>query len=102
MIKNSINEIISKDLCTGCTSCALICPKKAISIPENEDGFLSSKIDDKKCTNCGLCKQVCPVLSNYNKPKEIYCFSGWSVDNENCPKGFYGAQWQGLSEEPEK
>ncbi|MDR6488579.1 hypothetical protein J2799_003097 [Chryseobacterium vietnamense] len=23
----------------------------------------------------------------------------WSVDDENCPKGFYGAQWQGLSEE---
>lgn len=23
----------------------------------------------------------------------------WSVDDENCPKGFYGARWQGLSEE---
>ncbi|RQO41651.1 hypothetical protein DBR39_03220 [Chryseobacterium sp. KBW03] len=23
----------------------------------------------------------------------------WSVDAENCPKGFYGAKWQGLSEE---
>ncbi|MBP2618944.1 hypothetical protein [Chryseobacterium jejuense] len=23
----------------------------------------------------------------------------WSVNDENCPKGFYGARWQGLSEE---
>ncbi|MEJ5048349.1 hypothetical protein WH221_00835 [Chryseobacterium culicis] len=23
----------------------------------------------------------------------------WSVDDENCPKGFYNARWQGLSEE---
>ncbi len=23
----------------------------------------------------------------------------WSVDDENCPKGFYGAKWQGLSKE---
>lgn len=23
----------------------------------------------------------------------------WSVDDENCPKGFYGAKWQPLSEE---
>ncbi|MGH1519972.1 hypothetical protein [Chryseobacterium sp. JK1] len=23
----------------------------------------------------------------------------WSVNNENCPKGFYGARWQPLSEE---
>ncbi|MGN7709212.1 hypothetical protein [Chryseobacterium sp. JV274] len=23
----------------------------------------------------------------------------WLVDDENCPKGFYGARWQGLSEE---
>ncbi|MFZ4931184.1 hypothetical protein [Chryseobacterium sp. Mn2064] len=23
----------------------------------------------------------------------------WSVNNENCPKGFYGAKWQGLSED---
>ncbi|MDW9382296.1 hypothetical protein [Chryseobacterium sp. JV558] len=23
----------------------------------------------------------------------------WSIDDENCPKGFYGARWQSLSEE---
>ena len=67
---NSI-EPIAKNQCCGCGACAQICPKKAISLIEDEEGFLYPKIDKKKCINCGLCKKVCPFI-NYkvNEKKE--------------------------------
>ena len=52
-----------KNNCFGCTACYSICPKKAISMIEDDKGFLYPKIDKSKCINCGLCQKVCPVLN---------------------------------------
>ena len=57
----SINEL-DKKLCTGCGACFNICPKKAITMEKNSEGFLEPVIDKSKCVNCGLCKKVCPQL----------------------------------------
>lgn len=61
---NNIN-IVSKDECCGCSGCKQICPKSAITMIENEEGFKYPKINIEKCINCGLCKKICPVL-NYS------------------------------------
>ncbi|MCD8377929.1 MAG: polysaccharide pyruvyl transferase family protein [Candidatus Gastranaerophilales bacterium] len=45
--------------CSGCGACANICPKKAITMTENEEGFLYPVIDKEKCINCGLCISHC-------------------------------------------
>lgn len=62
-----MKDIIEKDNCTGCMACMNICPKKAIKIESEKDGFAYPKIDSKICIECGLCKKVCPVI---NKLKE--------------------------------
>lgn len=61
-----INIINEKDCC-GCRACENICPKKAIKMVENDEGFLYPKIDKDKCINCGLCKKVCPLINKVNK-----------------------------------
>lgn len=48
----------SKDCC-GCTACYNVCPKDAIYMNMDKQGFLYPKIDDSQCINCGLCKKVC-------------------------------------------
>lgn len=58
--------LLNKSECTGCGACYNICPVNAISMEENEEGFLYPVIDKTKCTNCGLCKKHCPIL-NLNK-----------------------------------
>lgn len=58
-----MQEIINKNKCTSCTACATICPKKAITIKEDKDGFTYPVIDQEKCIDCGLCKKTCPVLN---------------------------------------
>lgn len=56
--------------CYGCSACKNICPKSAITMTENKEGFLMPDIDKKKCINCGLCDKVCPHLNKINKVKE--------------------------------
>lgn len=51
---------IKKD-CTGCTACMSVCPKKAISMYEDEEGFRYPIIDKTKCIGCKLCEKVCPI-----------------------------------------
>lgn len=50
-----------KEDCCGCTACYAICPKGAISMKEDEEGFEYPQIDEAKCVRCGRCLKVCPV-----------------------------------------
>ena len=66
-----------KSDCCGCEVCLNICPKSAITMNTDENGFKYPVVADKsKCTNCGLCLKSCPVLKeethNTIKPK---CFA---------------------------
>jgi coenzyme F420-reducing hydrogenase beta subunit len=84
MKDKNIQKVIDKDICTGCSSCVSICPYSAISMEENELGFLTPKIDLSLCKNCDLCSKICPVLNfNENNSKILSGFAGWSNDKEN-------------------
>ena len=48
-----------KSMCTGCTACSNICPKKAISMNPDDKGFLYPEVDMSLCVQCGKCKAVC-------------------------------------------
>ncbi len=60
-------QINDKSKCCGCTACKSICPKNAIEMQEDEEGFLYPIVNKDECVNCGLCRKVCPIL---NKDKE--------------------------------
>lgn len=56
--------LIKKDNeCYGCGACLNICPRQAITMVENKEGFLYPKVDKNKCTNCGLCIKTCPAIN---------------------------------------
>ena len=55
-----------KEECCGCSACYAICPKKAISMPVDEEGFEYPLIDDKKCIRCYRCAEVCPIKIKNN------------------------------------
>jgi coenzyme F420-reducing hydrogenase beta subunit len=54
-----------KEECCGCTACMSICPKQAITIISDEEGFLYPSINQELCIECDLCKKVCPFSDNY-------------------------------------
>ena len=57
-------QIIEKKKCCGCTACYSVCPKNAISMEPDAEGFLYPNIDSSKCIECKLCEKVCPVVNN--------------------------------------
>jgi coenzyme F420-reducing hydrogenase beta subunit len=50
---------ISKDECSGCTACHETCPKQAITMLPDSEGFIYPSIEEDKCVNCGLCAKFC-------------------------------------------
>lgn len=72
-----INE--KKDCC-GCTACYNICPKNAITMVIDQEGFKYPEVNESLCVNCQLCVKVCPVKKNnlYDYPIE-----GFVVQNKS-------------------
>ena len=56
------NNISVNNLCCGCSACEQICPKKAVTMQPDDEGFLYPRIEDALCIDCGLCTNVCPEL----------------------------------------
>lgn len=64
--------------CCGCTACASICPKSAIQMKSDKEGFLYPYIEKSLCVNCSMCDRVCPVL---HKDKIIEETKGYIIRN---------------------
>ncbi|PWJ37001.1 Coenzyme F420 hydrogenase/dehydrogenase, beta subunit C-terminal domain [Fibrobacter succinogenes] len=55
---------ISKLNCTGCCACVNICPKNAIKIVTDDEGFYVPRVNEKLCVDCGKCYSACPSNEN--------------------------------------
>ena len=89
-------NITSKEDCCGCTACANICPKNAINMKEDNEGFLYPVIDKKKCIDCGICKKVCPIFNkttnDIRKQKGyIFQYQDKEIRRESTSGGFFTA-----------
>lgn len=62
-------QICRRDSCIGCGVCVKKCPHSAIKMVKNSDGFISPKIDLKKCTHCNICRNKCPVNQKQSEKK---------------------------------
>lgn len=56
---SNINIVGKK--CTGCTACLCACPKNAIQMVGDREGFLYPSINPISCIDCGICVSVCPA-----------------------------------------
>lgn len=77
-------KITDKTNCCGCSACFNICPKEAIKMEYDSEGFLYPIVDDGKCIKCGICLKVCPVINNKkeNKVLEVYGAKNKNVDEQ--------------------
>lgn len=64
--------MIEKDKknCSGCTACMAVCPKRAITMHVDEEGFQYPSVDEKQCISCGLCEAVCPFQQQSEKKQQ--------------------------------
>ena len=68
--ENSRPMLANQKVCTGCTACAIICPKGCIKMKENIEGFLYPEIDRNQCVECRQCEKVCPLITSLERADE--------------------------------
>ena len=57
----NITKVVNDGLCTGCGTCAGVCPVDAVSL-HISDGLYLPEVADS-CTDCGLCLKCCSGYS---------------------------------------
>lgn len=89
----------SKEQCCGCGACMNICPKDAISMQEDEYGFLYPYINEMLCVGCGQCKKVCSYQEAdiaLHAPNKAYAAAG--TDSELIKRSASGGIFASLAE----
>lgn len=67
-------HLADKALCCGCAACHDVCPKGAIRMVADREGFRYPQIDATACVHCGRCEAACPVLhpGEAREPQAVY------------------------------
>lgn len=76
-------NIVDKSKCCGCGVCVDSCVKNAISMIEDEQGFLFPFVNAKECINCGICNRTCDFIKNHQTEstiKNIYSLQHKSLE----------------------
>ena len=53
--------LLTEKECCGCGLCEAVCPRYAIVLQRDGNGFWKPVIDTKKWIECGLCQQNCVI-----------------------------------------
>ena len=75
-------RLADRTRCTGCTACASGCPKDAITMERDREGFSYPVIDSGACIRCGRCTAVCPILRRRPAASMPAVFAAWNKNDD--------------------
>lgn len=94
-------HIIDKSNCSGCTACASICPKEAITMVPDALGFFYPNVEESKCVDCGLCEKICQFNDRYDLSLQYdkpLAFAARHKDEKEVMKSRSGAAFVAISD----
>lgn len=84
--------------CCGCQACAQSCPKDAITLKENVEGFLYPEISDA-CIHCGKCVKVCPIIEKPELSQPIEGYAAYLKERKALRGSSSGGIFVAVAEE---
>ena len=72
--------------CCGCSACYAVCPKNAITMQADSEGFKYPVINKDKCIDCRLCCKVCPLDIKLEKTEDKQISVACTAKDENFTK----------------
>lgn len=105
----------NKNECFGCGACKQVCPKNAIKMQMDFEGFLYPNVSNHLCIKCGLCHKACPAenlpkaeipqqaLLGFNKEQTVRMNSASGgafkaiIDSIDSNSIVFGAEWDSRS-----
>lgn len=85
------------DDCCGCGACVNACPKNAVSMKEDEFGFLFPTINQDLCIDCKLCQKVCAYQNFKETNKPLKTWVAVSKNKEKLKKSASGGVFYTLA-----
>ena len=96
--KGDLPVLASHTRCTGCTACASGCPKDAIMMKRDKEGFAYPVIDLDQCVRCGHCAVICPMLHEREQKSFPAAFAAWNRDDKVRRDSTSGGAFTALAE----
>jgi coenzyme F420-reducing hydrogenase beta subunit len=81
-------------------ACYNICPKNAIEMKADEEGFWYPKIHRDKCIDCHLCRNACPSINNCKNSESSISpkvYAAYSLNEETRIKSTSGGLFSELA-----
>lgn len=89
---------VDKKSCCGCGICLAVCSKHAITMQEDEMGYVYPVINQELCVNCGLCSKIC-VFNKNREENSFECYAGMNMDDNELMKSTSGGIFSGVANE---
>lgn len=91
-------RLADRGRCTGCTACAAGCPKDAITMVRDSEGFSYPAVDLNACIHCGRCTAICPMLRQREPMPLPAAFAAWNADDQIRRHSTSGGAFTALAE----
>ena len=88
----------NKKDCCGCGACMNICPKSAITMEEDEYGFVYPKINTDLCIECGACKKACGYQNVPEKHSQMAVYAAAAKNDSILKKSASGGAFAVIAE----
>lgn len=78
---SALPRLADRGDCTGCGACASGCPRDAIVMERDREGFVYPRVNGEACVHCGHCTAICPALNQRESGPMPAVFAAWNRDD---------------------